>query len=79
MTDNTNTISRQQQVVTINNTDYQIDSLSDEAKSLIQHLQVIESELFRIVNVHQSLTAGKQAATAQLIQLVETKEDEGNT
>ena len=61
--------------ITINDTSYEIDSLTDEAKNLIQHIQVIDSELFRLVNVHQSLTAGKQAATAQLIQLVENNED----
>ena len=61
--------------VTINEIEYDKDSLSEEAQNILSHIGVIDSELARIVNVHSSLSAGRQVAVTQLIELVEKKDD----
>ena len=64
--------------ITINNKTYELDSLSEEAKNLLNHIGIVDNELVRCVNVHSSLTAGRQVAVTDLIKLVEATEDETN-
>lgn len=61
--------------ITINEKEYDVSSLSDEAKGLISHIGLIDNELTRLVHVQKSLAGGRQAAVTELIEMVEKKDD----
>ena len=52
--------------ITIDGTEYVIDQLSDEHKTVIHHIQIADQEIERLQTMQAILTTGRQAYINQL-------------